>query len=167
MWGRFPRSPSTTTRYLQGQGQKYNGAVAREPTSFQRLRYPRQSNYQLDHLVHGNRLGVFINIYENMDCVLTLPIPNFLVDVIQELDVMPSQTSSSKGELHTSLTQFLLGPKGLAPPSRSWGSTLMQLPTTGLSDSPEPRTLLLSQLREGRSSLPRWPHGRTRHGRGS
>lgn len=49
--------------------------------------------------------------YENMDCVLTLPVPNFLVDIIQGLDVMPSQTSSSKGELHISLTYFLLGPK--------------------------------------------------------
>lgn len=128
---------------------------------------PQKEHYQLGHLVHGNRLVVFINIYENMDCVLTLPIPNFLVDIIQGLDVMPSQTSSSKGELHTSLTHFLLGPKGLALPSTSWGSTLMQLPTTGLSDSPEPRTLLLSQLREGRSSLPRWPRGRIRRGRGS
>lgn len=114
---------------------------------------PQTEYYQLGHLVRGNWLVVFINIYENMDCVLTLPIPNFLVDIIQGLDVMPSQTSSSKGELHTSLTHFLLGPKGLAPPSRSWGSTLTQLPTTGLSDSPEPCTLMLSQPREGRTQV--------------
>lgn len=100
MWGRFPRSPSTTTRYLQGQGQTYNEAVVREPTSFQKLRYPRQRNYQLGHLVRGNRLGVFINLYENMNCVLTFPVPNFLIDIIQGLDVMPSQTSSSKGATH-------------------------------------------------------------------
>lgn len=65
-----------------------------------------------------------------MNCVLALPVSNFLIYIIQGLESRPSQDPSFQRRAGH-FTHFLLGPTRPSSAQQKLGFILLQLSTTG------------------------------------